>query len=203
MPDNRPGLRSTRLPNGVVLTVHRGMSDEQAAALYLLFKHEKLLPFYFHEGVPSLTDFLRMTVDPRNVFYGCFVGHEKSESVDLVGLVGGTAYTRVGSGGKLDVGMCFSRSAQSLNSEMALEFSELAIDDAFQAEDLKLLAMYGTTPSRNLAAIRFLRRLKFTECGRLPNYCTWEGQPDDAVISALTEQQWYQRKPRTNEEAIA
>lgn len=203
MPPNRPGLRSQRLSDGAVLTVQRGLLDKQAAALYLILDQDGLLPFYFHESLPSLTDFLRMATVPANVFYGCFLGHENSERVDLVGLISGTNYVQTGSGGRLDAGMVFAKSVHKVNSEIAIEFAELAMDDAFEAEDLKLVAMYGITPKPNLAALRFMKRLGFVDYGVAPLLCTWMGESVDAVMSALTREQWYSRAHRTAHEEVA
>jgi len=158
-----------------------------------MFDHEGTLPFYFHEYVPSLTQFLAMAASPANVFYGCYLGREDAERVDLVGLVGGTALARTHSGGRFDAGMCFSKQAQSMDSGMALEFAELALDDAFEAEDLKLICMYGATPKPNVAALRFMRRLGFREYGTCPLLCNWQGEAVDAVMSALTRDDWYGR----------
>jgi RimJ/RimL family protein N-acetyltransferase len=169
------------------------MTDLHAAQLYLLLYHDGVLPMYFHEGVPSITAWLKMVADPRNVFYECWVGNEDSERVDIVGMISGTGYTKVGEGGKLEAGMVFCKSVQRADSAVALEFAEIAMDMTFEAEDLKIVALFGTTPSPNVVALRFMKRMGFKECGRLPLYCTWESKPVDAVISVLTREMWYAR----------
>lgn len=193
---NRPGLRSTRLADGVVLTIQMGLTDEQAAGLYLLLKKDGLLSYYFHESMPSLTGFLQMVASPSNIFYGCFLGREDSESVDIVGLVSGSNYVRSAAGGKADACMIFLKSVHRHDSSLALEFVEMVLDDAFENEHLNLIALYAAIPAPNLASIRFMRRIGFEQYGIAPKFCTWEGVAVDAVMAALTKERWYARNTK-------
>jgi RimJ/RimL family protein N-acetyltransferase len=61
---------------------------------------------------------------------------------------------------------------------------------AWSFDQLKLDALYGTTPERNRAAVRFSEKLGFELHGPLPNYCTWEGELCAAWISAMTKARW-------------
>lgn len=175
---------------GVVLTVQRNPSEKVLASLYLKLWQEGQLNYFFHDRVPDISEYLSMWKDPRNVAYACFIGKPDSDQMEVAGLGSGTNLTKVGDKNRLEVGMAFLRSVQSMSSKISLEFCGLILDDAFHAEDLNLVCVTGTTPVPNKAAVQFLRRIGFREIGICPYCVTWEGEAVPAVLSAMTRDEW-------------
>lgn len=54
--------------------------------------------------------------------------------------------------------------------------------DVFES-DIRLLWIYGTTPSRNKAALKYAKLIGMKEVGRTPYFLDYKGEPDDAVIT--------------------
>lgn len=186
------GSRSQQLnEEGLRLTIQRSPSEKVLASLYLKLWQEGLLPSFFHERVPELSEYLEMWKNPRNVVYACFLGSNESENFDVVGLGCGASLTPVGKSNRCEVSMVFLRSAQRMSSAVAMEFCEMVLDSAFTAEDLNLICVTGTTPVPNKPAVQFLRRIGFQEVGVMPACCTWDGEACDAVISVMTRANWF------------
>ena len=171
------------------LMVAPSLSDSMLGYAYLRFEAEKLLPLIFHDGVPTLTWFLRRFQEAPELgpvervrTLGCYVGDA------LWGLGWTNAIAQIGQTPwrKGEVGMaCFRK----LHPEKALTFGQMMLTWAFRELDLGVI--YETTPVPNVSAVRFLKRLGFDFCGQLPRYSSWDGRLCDSWISAMTRDRWF------------
>jgi RimJ/RimL family protein N-acetyltransferase len=87
---------------------------------------------------------------------------------------------------KAEVSMAFLREFQR-NGE-ALELARMMIEFAFDRVNLD--ALFGCTPIRNRAAVVFTQKCGFRKIGVAPMYCSWHGEPCDALLTVLTRAQW-------------
>lgn len=192
--DNSLGLR---------LTVIRRPSERMLASAYLRLWQDEVLESLWYSGyIPNVSEFLEMSNRDDTVSYVGLVGPADGERLDVCGIgwakqrrpVGltenGTAYIA-------EVGMGFAKSVQGMDSRITRELAEMMLDDGFT--HLDFIALYGTTPVKNLAAVRFIDRMGFERVGRAPCFANWHGSPCDAILSVMTKERWYS-KPRAGEE---
>ena len=56
-------------------------------------------------------------------------------------------------------------------------------------------AMFGATPVKNPAAIRYMQKLGFSHCGPVENYCSFNGELCACEISWMTREKWERIRP--------
>jgi RimJ/RimL family protein N-acetyltransferase len=70
------------------------------------------------------------------------------------------------------------------------QFSEMILDYWFNA--LKLDIIVGVTPEPNRAALIYVKRAGFKECGRIPKYTTFKGEAVTGIITSMTKEDYSQ-----------
>jgi len=66
----------------------------------------------------------------------------------------------------------------------AVRLGKMMMKDVFESE-IRLKYGYGTTPSRNVLAVRYAKLLGMSIVATLPNYLSFHGKIDDAVMSYI------------------
>lgn len=160
------------------------LSAEMLAYAYMRFRQEGLLRLIFYEGDVGIRWFLEKYHELSTL--GCFRQKNGVENADLLGMgwlnteVHGDSYFR-----RSEVGMAFFR---EVSPEDTLIYSQMMLEWAF--DNLKIDAMFGTTPIKNRAAVAHVRRLGFDLFGPIPSFAVWHGEPVACWISAMTKEQW-------------
>lgn len=147
------------------------------------FQDEGLLPIIFYEGVPTLAWFLE-TYKELPVLAAVKVDRAAGE-YHIRGLGWINTQAMPGDHRKGEVGMAFHRGGDSKETKI---LTSLMIEWAFK--ELKMDVLFGTTPVKNRATVRFMRHIGFDVHGPLPDYCTWQETPCGCWVSSLTQRQW-------------
>ena len=177
------------------LTVKSDIGEDLLAVAYLRMKTEQLLQMVFWEKAPTLKSFLEWCAAPNSVIVGCFTETDRSNVgspplIELAGLGWLTGITMRGGKRRADAGEVFWRETQAAG--LTSQFGRLLLDFAF--EEVKASTIYGITPVRNVAAVRFMRHCGFESFGPIPELCCWMGETCDGYISAMTFANWARRK---------
>jgi hypothetical protein len=157
-------------------------SESMLAFAFVRFEHEDLLRWIFYEGVPSARNFISYLMERETL--ACYRQRPDSPGAELCGLgwlVLSDQLTNPFRKGEIGIG--FFKGQKDIR-----RFGEIMTTWAF--DNLKVSAIYGTTPEPNRAALAYIRRLGFEMFGPVPNFCTWEGKPVAAWISAITKEKW-------------
>lgn len=174
------------------LFIKTGLTEELLAAAYLLLQRDGLLDTVWYNGAPGLSDFLRWHRDKDKLYLGAFVRPTLDAGDSELHLAGlGWLWSIQGppGGRKAEVGFAYLK--EHHGTRIPEELTRQMIQYCF--DDLEMDALYGTTPEPNKLAIRFSKRLGFSQVGPLPAYCTWHGQPCGAIISYMSRAQWEQQ----------
>jgi hypothetical protein len=159
------------------------VSDDLLAYAYLRMQNEGILPLVFYEEVPSISWFLEKYQEAGTCVLGCY--RQLEDRRDLEGLSWINSVTTMGGGRyrKAEVGQAFFRKVHD-----PAGYAKIVIDWAF--DNLKLDALFGTTPEPNKAAVQFARKLGFHMIGPLDCYATWQGELCGCWISVMTLGRW-------------
>jgi len=76
----------------------------------------------------------------------------------------------------------------------SVRFGKMMMRDVFESE-IRLKYAYGTTPSRNTLAVRYAKLLGMSIVATLPNYLSFHGKIDDAVMSYIERETVLGREP--------
>ena len=173
-----------------LLKIRTDIGDELLAVAYLRMQQEELLPMFFWEKPPTLRAFLDWCAQPNSVVVGVFLETIAptldAPKVELVGL--GCIHSIRSMGGKRhgDTSEVFFREFQAMG--ITGEAGRALLRFAFT--ECKMDALYGITPCKNLAAVRFMRWVGFKAFGPIPELCCWDGENCDGWISVLTRSMW-------------
>ena len=171
---------------GGTLTIVQNPPEDWIAAAWLKFKEAGLLETIWHQGVPTLSWFLNWCKAENCILYAGLFKPDNEDVVHLCGLGWCVTITPIAEYFKAEVGMAFLPEWQ--HHHIPAELAEMMIDDAF--ENQMIILMVGTTPVKNKLAARFIRKAGFKELCVIPHYATWQGEPCDTIISALTVEDW-------------
>lgn len=173
---------------GGTLFIIKRPPQEALATVYIRLKQEGQLERVWYSRPTSLLDVLQWAALPNNITYaGCFQ-KTGSDQVELCGIGWINEVTALGVGKyRGEVGMAFLREWQHDN--IPLELCSMMIEDGFTHEGLDVV--FGTTPVKNPAAIRFVKKIGFREVGTAPRFVSWKGEPCDALISCVTKEEWF------------
>lgn len=157
--------------------------EDTLVHLYTRLKTDGLFDTVFHEN-PRLTlaSFINLFTQQTTLLQ--IVGKVEDEAIgDIIGL----AWLS-------DVRKCDGMLTRGIASFVAFKeyqrprytdpAGDLVLD--FWFEQLDIDVVVGMTPVANRAALRYIRRLGFLECGRIPGFTTLHGEPCDAVISYMS-----------------
>lgn len=173
------------------LIVYKRPSAEVLAAAFLQFGHDKLLDVIWYSAPVTLLGFLDWAREPQNIVYAGMFQKNGADQVEICGLGWINQKTPIGDGKfKAEVGMGFVRAWQLEN--IPRDTCELIMDDGFKTEDIAV--MYGTTPVPNHAATRFVGKVGMRTVGIAPRFVSWQGKPCDALISAVTKEDWFHER---------
>ena len=177
-----------------ILKVQTDVGEELLAVAYLRMQQEGLLSMFFWEKAPTLRAFLDWCAKPESVVVGVFLETiaptlDEPPKVELCGL--GCIHSIRSMGGKRhgDTSEVFFREFQSIG--ITGDAGQALLEFAFTKCNMD--AIYGVTPSKNLAAVRFMRWMGFTAFGPIPELCCWNGENCDGWISVLTRSAWLGR----------
>lgn len=164
------------------------VSDELLAQSYLRFKKDGLLEQIFYEGVPSLTWFLEHFAKSGKVEILAILRENQDKTLDHVCLGWLNARTSVGSVfDKMEVGFGFFRQYHR-DPALIVSATRLMIEFAFRY--LHIDAMFGTTPEKNLPAVRMAKRIGFEMHGPVSHFTAWDGAPCGVYISSMSRPRW-------------
>ena len=164
------------------------------AVAYLRMEQEGFLPMVFWDKVLDLREFLDWCAKPNMVVAGCFVETpgptlDAPPVIQLAGL--GWIYNIKDRNGcrYADVGEVFWREYQS----MGVTFDLVKALYQFAFGPCKITALYGITPEKNIAAVRFMKRCGFQAYGPVPGLCCWYGEECGGWLSVLTRDAWVEK----------
>ena len=175
--------------------VRSNIGEELLAVAYLRMQAEGLLQQMFWQAAPSLREFLDWCHSPGTIVIGAFIEIQRptldaAPEVELAGL-GWVHSVRVRNGARYaDAGEVFWRKFQAMGC--TLEMGRLMLDFAFQ--EVKVDALYGITPEKNIPAVRFMKHCGFQAFGPIPGLCCWNGQECGGYMSVLTRAAWEAKK---------
>jgi RimJ/RimL family protein N-acetyltransferase len=172
--------------DGKQLFVASEIGEALLGAAYLRMLNEGLLDLMFWKTPPSLREFLNWACGRKDVVViGGFV-EDPVRGVRLAAL-GWVREIQERLGRKYaDTGELVFREFQTRRISGALV--KLMLDYAFQ--EVGVEALYGLTPSKNIAAVRFMRHVGFQSTVEVPQLCCLRGEICGGVVSWLTRQQW-------------
>lgn len=151
-----------------MLKIHRNLSDtDTIACLYYALKQCGRIDDIFdgHDLLWFLEEF------NQKQSYICTV----DELVVGFGLVNGYGVDHI----RAEVSFGFLPTCSGLN---AVRLGKMMLKDVFEFQP-KTRWVYGTTPSRNEKAIRFAKLIGMRVVGQIPNYLSFHGIVDDAVLT--------------------
>jgi RimJ/RimL family protein N-acetyltransferase len=158
---------------------------------FLRMEQEGLLPMMFWEKAPTLRTFLEWCEQPNSIVAGCFVERpgptlDAPPDIRLAGL-GWLHNIKTRNGCRYaDVGEVFWREYQAMG--MTHDMGKSLLDFAFN--ECQMTAIYGITPEKNIAAVRFMKNSGFTAFGPIPWLCCWQGVECGGYLSVLTKETW-------------
>jgi hypothetical protein len=169
------------------LIVAPNPSEQMLAYAYLEFERQGLNKYIWYEGVPSLSWYLAEF--KKMVVLGCY------EDVDGIAQIRGLGWVNTltlmgGKFKKAEVGMAFFKEVPHGHTH---SFGLMMVDHAITHVGLD--AMFGATPVKNPAAIRYMQKLGFSHCGPVENYCSFNGELCACEISWMTREKWEQIRP--------
>ena len=176
------------------LIVAPNPTEQMLAYAYLEFERQGLNKWIWYEGVPSLSwylaEFKKMTV------LGCYADVDGTAQIRGLGWIN-TLTLMGGNFKKAEVGMAFFSQVKNVDT---MCYGNMMVDWAIT--HLGLDAMFGTTPVKNPAAMRYMRHLNFSHCGPVENYCSFNGELCACEISWMTREKWERVRPfRVEKEA--
>lgn len=202
-PDTWNWTRSAQLEDGTRIHILR-LKNEPAeivlAEAWLAFLKTNMIRTIWHGQKMTLRALIDWAMvknvdgSDHNVVLGCFVQDKTGLHVAGLGFI--TTITKIGWSApalyKSEVGFGFLPFVH--RTRLPVEFAEMMIDWGF--ETLNLAAMYGTTPTPNVLACRFAKRLGFSIIGVAPLYGSWTNEdgtivPCDCQIEVMTREQWF------------
>lgn len=154
---------------------------------------------WYGESV-SLLFFLKWFTRPETSTLGCYRTPDNGATWIPAGLVWINRSEPIGHYKRAEVGMAFNR---ELPTDMLLIFGQLALEWGFRERCLDVIA--GTTPAKNMAAVRFGKRLGFRVAGPVGGLVVWRGNLDDGYFQSLTADEWAAITPfrEQQQEAVA
>lgn len=148
------------------------------AELYFRFQKDGLLPLMFYHQIPSLSSFLQSFSQEGTLV--CYVGEV------LAGMGWTNNRDRVCDRiNRAEVSEAFFK---GVPMDTTLALGKLMLEWAFDTYQLDVV--FGTTPIPNRAAVIFARRMGFEECGVLPCFAVWQGEPCSVMLTAMTRERW-------------
>lgn len=180
---------------GKSLLVTPLVSEEMAAAAFLRFKQEGLLPIIFSEWDVNLSWFLNHYIKENISMLACISEDPKTKKMEPCGLSWIVNKLPVGPYKfpvfyKAEVGIGFFR---HVSPGETLEFGRMTTSWAF--ENMDILSLYACTPEPNVAVARYTKRIGYNVTGPLGNFTTWVNkdgirEPCGCYISHLTKAEW-------------
>jgi len=168
------------------------LSVDLYATAYLRMKQEKVLDVLYYERDPGLPKFLGIMSTPGVTNIGCFVKHEDGR-VDFVGLGHiGVPIVLPNGQKKAEISVAFFKDWQ--RRSVTFPLAQMMIEWTFDRADIDFL--FGTTPERNPAMVKFLKALGFGHTAEpVPHFTCWQGELCGAVLSWLDAERWRLRSP--------
>jgi hypothetical protein len=184
----------------VKLQIVRNPSEILLASIYLRLWSDNQLGYFWHSGnISTVSEFLASCKAPDTVVYVGLWGERDGDHMDVAGLGFAQQCRRVGivkdePAFIAEVSMAFTRQVQAKGGDLTRELAELMIEDGFQ--NCGFVALFGTTPVKNPAAIRFIDKMGFERIGVAPSFANWHGEPCDCVLSVMTKAKWFSSERR-------
>jgi hypothetical protein len=163
--------------------------DRLLAIAYLRMHEEGILETVFHQGIPTVSSWLKGCLEPGKVMLGCFRVNPDQETSEFCGLGWVGCAEKMDGFKKAECGMCFFR--KQSNRKQNVLFGKLMLAVFFDGYDVDVL--FGATPEPNKLAMRYAQNLGFSMHGPVPNWATWRGQLVPAWISQLSKEEWRER----------
>jgi hypothetical protein len=167
------------------LLVSRLADDTELARAYFTLYDQGILRYWFHQHIPAIGFFIGRMLEPNTL---CL-------RVDWTG-PWGKQFIGVGYVDKpQEISHCVKKAEVSeafvrgVRPGLTLRAAQLMIEYTFRCMDLTVL--FGTTPERNKAALRFMKSLGFEYLKEpLPHYTMYNEEECGVIISWMTKARW-------------
>lgn len=161
-------------------------TEKVLAEGYLRFEQEGTLDSIFHQGPSTLTNFLTQFVKEQQAILTFLKGNQH------IGFAWFNYLSTIGNSKakKAEAGMAFFRKTHPRDALLAC-----AMGTDWVFEELNVDVMFGVTPEKNKAAVKFFKRLGRDFYGPIPLFtCFPDGnggyEPCGAYVSAMTRGKW-------------
>lgn len=163
------------------------------ATAYLQMKREGVLAMFYYEADPGLAKFLAIMTAAGLTALGCFVKRADGLTADLVGIGQVAVPIEMANGQKkAEIGVAFFKDWQRRSVTATL--CRMMLEWTFDRTDIDYL--FGTTPEKNPAMLRFLEYLGFGRTSEpIPHYATWHGVPCGVYPSWMSSETWKTLSP--------
>ncbi len=169
------------------LFVSADVSEEMAAAFYLLLYNDGLLPSIFYKSVPTLTEFLGWRQRSNCLMIAGFVqrldGPRETAGMGFLWDVDGIPGCM-----RADLGLVFLR--KFLGHATTIPLANLMLNYCFSQGIVDVV--YGVSAVECRAAIALAKALGFEQTQELPMYGSYQNKPSSAILSWLTAERFYQ-----------
>lgn len=164
------------------------LTDDLLAFSYLRMKESDVLAKLFYQGVPDIMWFLRELSNMVTV--GCYrrIFDVDGEHPQLVGFGFISKAEPMEKGyTKAEVNFAFLPGLTNAFEKVSLGVAMLR----FVFNEYGYDALFGTTPAKNPAAVKYAKLLGFTIHGPVKDSCTWQGELCPVFISQLSKRDHY------------
>ena len=180
---------------GIDLIVETPTEDD-LGEFYLATKKQGMIALYYHEGTPTLSQFVAWNTRDQDVCFGYYIVKHGSPARHLVGMafVHSVATLEGGKVKRVELGLCFIRRRalvdvrEHVTPEVMRELAELNLDWAFQQFGATVL--FSHTPVKNKASLTLQCGVGFERKGDIPGFTVWGGEPCDSALLILTADRW-------------
>jgi hypothetical protein len=157
--------------------------EDMLVSLWSRLKTEGLWDVVFHEN-PSMTlsGFMKFFAGSNNLLQICSIMRDEAP-VDMAGMAW-LADPEDCPGGLRKAYGSFLFFKDYQKPAFTDPFCKMILEFWYQVLGMTLVV--GMTPSRNRPALIYVKRSGFKEVARLPGFTSFEGQIDDAVLTAMT-----------------
>jgi hypothetical protein len=164
------------------LFIHPNPTELALAGAYLRFSYEETLPAMIHESSMGLSEFLATA--QRWPMLACLRQVSDTE-YDPLGI--GWMDPK-GNGEKLRKGECGMSYFRKVPPDETLTLTRMMLTWNFEQNNVDLI--YTMIPEENRASLDHTKRVGLTQCGTIPMFTLWEGEPCGSEIFCITRANW-------------
>ena len=192
-------LKSFEIPlesYGSDLIVEIGADEDSLAVLYLSAKACGVLQLTFHEGIPTLREFIDHNLRfPECCLFFCARPWHMRGTAQREILGAAFLHDVVERPGvkRIEVGLMFlRRRSVTLKEALAPESIERMVHAALGwiFGEYGATVLWNLTPRQNRTSIKFSDRVGWSAKGVIPEFLSWRGHPEAAVLMTLAKEDY-------------